>query len=179
MLHRGKVYQRRQLGTHPGAYGLLYYSMGGQLFSNEDRVVRAAPRAGGLGAVEGSQHAAVALDQGDLGTPLEDPAEPYVLDLVTPFRVLDGRHRLPLFPFSGFRPMAEPVTFAPASYKESFTRNRRGTRDPAPPCCLLLSGLVAALIGDGYRRLGCKAPHLVRFVTRTTSCWASRRPRPA
>ena len=152
MLHRGKVYRgRRQLGTHPGAYGLLYYSMGGQLFSNEDRVVRAAPRAGGLGAVEGSQHAAVALDQGDLGTPLEDPAEPYVLDLVTPFRVLDTRHRLPpLFPFSGFRPMAEPVTLAPASYKESFVRNRRGTRDPAPPCCLLLSGLVAALGGDGF-----------------------------
>src|SRR3712207_5211617 len=32
-----------------------------------------------------------------------------------------------------------PVTFAPASYKESFVRNRSGTRDPAPPCCLLLS----------------------------------------
>src|SRR5918998_3768764 len=113
MLHRGKVYRRcRQLGTHPGAYGLLYYSMGGQLFSNEDRVVRAAPRAGGLGAVEGSQQAAVALDQGDLRTPLEDPAEPYLLDLVTPFRVLDSRHRLPLFPFTGFRPMAESVTFA-------------------------------------------------------------------
>ncbi len=93
----------------PGAYGLVHYSMGGELFSNEARVVRAAPRAGGLGAVEGSQHAAVALDQGDLRTPLEDPAEPYVLDLVTPFRVLDSRHRLPpLFPFSGFRLMAEP-----------------------------------------------------------------------
>jgi hypothetical protein len=101
------------------------------------------------------------------------------LDLVTPFRVLDSRHRLPLFPFSGFRPRAEPVTFAPASYKELFVRNRRGTPDPAPRCCLLLSGLVAALIGDGYRRLDCKAPYLVRFVTRTTSCWASRRPRPA
>jgi hypothetical protein len=151
MLHRGKVFRRcHQLSTHPGAYGLLYYSMGGQLFSNEDRVVRAAPRADGLGAVEGSQHAAVALDQGDLRTPLEDPAEPYLLDLVTSFRVLDSRHRLPLFSFSGFRLMAEPVTFALASYKESFVRNRRGTRDPAPPCCLLLSGLVAALSGDGF-----------------------------
>src|SRR5215204_6238390 len=110
MLHRGKVFRRHQLSTHPEAYGLLYYSMGGELFSNEDLVVRAAPRAGGLGAVEGSQHAAVALDQGDLWTPLEDPAEPYLLDLVTPFRVLDGRRRLPhLFPFSGFRPMAEPL----------------------------------------------------------------------
>ena len=125
--------------------------MGGELFSNEDLVVRAAPRAGGLGAVEGSQQAAVALDQGDLRTPLEDPAEPYVLNLVTPFRVLDSRHRLPpLFPFSGFRSMGEPVIFALASYKESFVRNRRGTRDPAPPCCLLLSGLVAALSGDGF-----------------------------
>jgi hypothetical protein len=133
MLHRGKGYRRHQLDTHPGAYGLLYYLVGGELFSNEDRVVRAAPRAGGLGAVEGSHQAAVALDQGDLRTPLEDPAEPYVMDLVTPFRVLDSRHRLPLFPFSGFRPMAEPVTFTPASYKESFVRNRRGTRDPAPP----------------------------------------------
>jgi hypothetical protein len=57
----------------PGAYGLVHYSMGGELFSNEARVVRAAPRAGGLGAVEGSQLAAVALDQGDLGRPPEEP----------------------------------------------------------------------------------------------------------
>jgi len=74
MLHRGKVYRRRQLGTQPGAYSLVHYSMGRELFSNEARVVRAAPRAGGLGVVEGSQLAAVALDQGDLGTPLEDPS---------------------------------------------------------------------------------------------------------
>jgi hypothetical protein len=141
----------RPRGMHPGAYGLLYYSMGGELFSNEDRVVRAAPRAGGLGAIEGSHQAAVALDQGDLRTPLEDPAESYLLDLITPFRVLDSRHRLPpLFPFSGFRPMAEPVNFSPASYKESFVRNRSGTRDPAPPCCLLLSALVAALSSDSF-----------------------------
>jgi hypothetical protein len=131
MLHRGKVYRRRrQLGSHPDAYGLLYYSMGGELFSNEDRVVHAAPRAGGLGAVEGSQHAAVALDQGDLRTPLEEPAEPYVLDLVTPFRVLDSRHRLPpLFPFSGFRPMAEPVTFRHPTRNRSFvTGGAHGTQ---------------------------------------------------
>ena len=130
MLHGGKVYRRRQLGTHPDAYGLLYYSLGGQLFSNEDRVVRAAPRAGGLGAVEGSQHAAVALDQGNLGTPLADPAEPYVLDLVTPFRELDRRHRLPpSFPFSGFRPMAEPVTFRHPTRNRSFvTGGAHGTQ---------------------------------------------------
>src|SRR5829696_895718 len=151
MLHRGKVYRRRhQLSTHPEAYGLLYYSMGGELFSNEDRVVRAAPRAGGLGAVEGSQHAAVALDQGDLWTPLEDPAEPYLLDLVTPFRVLDSRHRLPhLFPFSGFRLMAEPVTFA--GILQGIVRPKQeGHTGPSLSCCLLLSGLVAALSGDGF-----------------------------
>jgi hypothetical protein len=44
MLHRGKGYRRHQLDTHPGAYGLLYYLVGGQLFSNEDRVVCAAPQ---------------------------------------------------------------------------------------------------------------------------------------
>jgi hypothetical protein len=152
MLHRGQVYRRRhQLGTHPDAYGLLYYSMGGELFSNENCVVCAAPRAGGLGAVEGSHQAAVALDQGDLRTPLEDPAESYVLDLVTPFRVLDNRHRLPpLFPFSGSAPWRSPCFFVLASYKESLVRNRKGTRDPAPPCCLLLSRLVAALSGDAF-----------------------------
>jgi len=57
----------------PGVCSIVHYSMGGELFSNEARVVRTAPRAGGLGAVEGSQLAAVALDQGDLGAPLEEP----------------------------------------------------------------------------------------------------------
>src|ERR687885_621016 len=64
----------------------------GRIVCDNGCVVRAAPLAGGLRAGEGRPLTTVTLDQEAFGAPSVYLTELHILDLITPFGVLEYRH---------------------------------------------------------------------------------------